>query len=330
MTCSCCSVRSVPRLLLSVSWTSPWAWTGLPRVHGHDIQLYVRRSDWQVAGWRKWMRASLDAWQTFVRAKRYDAVIVSTTSLDAVLLSVLMLTRPKQCLAVYDFLLPKSGRVRRMARWPLRRVNIWLVIRRGDADTFHEELGARTCRFVPFPAHHNDATVTAEECFVYAAGTAYRDWPTLIAAATMFNIPTVISASEAVSVPDRSPVTVIPLQTPAEGRATVARAAVVCLPMLDTKMPSGPLVVLDALAAGKAVVASDVNGTRDYLADGAGVLVPPGDPDALGAALRGLLDDEPQRQAQGGRARQAAAAYSPAAVLEQLCLSTILRSSNRE
>lgn len=53
-----------------------------------------------------------------------------------------------------------------------------------------------------------------------------------------------------------------------------------------------PQVLIEALAAGCAVVATDVGGVREVVEDGrTGLLVPPGRPDALAAALRRLLDD---------------------------------------
>jgi glycosyltransferase involved in cell wall biosynthesis len=72
--------------------------------------------------------------------------------------------------------------------------------------------------------------------------------------------------------------------------------------ILDNDQPSGPPLVLDAFSAGKPVVASDVNGTRDYIQNGFnGVLVPPGDPLALADATSSLFGD-PQRVDRMGKA----------------------------
>ena len=87
------------------------------------------------------------------------------------------------------------------------------------------------------------------------------------------------------------------------------RADVVALPyrVIDQ---SGVLYV--ALAFGKPIVMSSVGGFREVAEDhGAGRLVPPGDPQALAAALGELLSDREQRAALGARAAAAAAgAYS--------------------
>jgi glycosyltransferase involved in cell wall biosynthesis len=65
-----------------------------------------------------------------------------------------------------------------------------------------------------------------------------------------------------------------------------------------------PLVCLEAMASGRAVVASRVDGIPDAVRDGeTGLLVPPEDPVALAAALRTLLEDGPRRERFGARGR---------------------------
>jgi glycosyltransferase involved in cell wall biosynthesis len=77
--------------------------------------------------------------------------------------------------------------------------------------------------------------------------------------------------------------------------------------VLPSRAETYGMVVTEALARGVPVVASDVGGVPEGLGhapDGTrpGLLVPPGDPDALGAALRAWLDDPDLR----GRLRRAA------------------------
>ncbi len=66
-----------------------------------------------------------------------------------------------------------------------------------------------------------------------------------------------------------------------------------------------PLVLLEAMAAGRAVVATRVGGVPDVVADGrTGLLVPPHDPHALVLAAGLLLEDEVLRQRLAAAARR--------------------------
>jgi glycosyltransferase involved in cell wall biosynthesis len=62
-----------------------------------------------------------------------------------------------------------------------------------------------------------------------------------------------------------------------------------------TRADNHPLAVLEALAAGLPVIASRVGGIPEQLTDETGVLVEPGDPQALAAAISALLDDDERR-----------------------------------
>ncbi len=74
----------------------------------------------------------------------------------------------------------------------------------------------------------------------------------------------------------------------------LARAEVVCAPSLSSE--SFGMVLVEAMAAGVPVVASDLPGYRSVLRDGAaGRLVPPNDWPRLATALDALLDDPAER-----------------------------------
>jgi glycosyltransferase involved in cell wall biosynthesis len=72
------------------------------------------------------------------------------------------------------------------------------------------------------------------------------------------------------------------------------RAAVVAVPFLRSVMTerhTSPLKAFEAMAAGRAIVATDLPSSREFLRDGENArLVPPGDAPALSEALRTLLD----------------------------------------
>ncbi len=62
-----------------------------------------------------------------------------------------------------------------------------------------------------------------------------------------------------------------------------------------------PVVLMEAMATGLPVIATQVGGVAELVRDGAGILVAPGDVDALAAAIADLLDD-PERRARMGQA----------------------------
>jgi glycosyltransferase involved in cell wall biosynthesis len=79
--------------------------------------------------------------------------------------------------------------------------------------------------------------------------------------------------------------------------------------VVPSRLESYGMVITEALAHGLPVIASDVGGVREALGRShegplPGLLVPPGDPAALSAALRGWLVDDDLRQRLRRAARQ--------------------------
>jgi glycosyltransferase involved in cell wall biosynthesis len=79
------------------------------------------------------------------------------------------------------------------------------------------------------------------------------------------------------------------------------------------------IVVIEAMAAGRPVIASRSGGIAEIIEDGvSGVLVEPADAEALAAALRRLIDDPAERRRLGAAAQQRAQRYSSANVIPQI------------
>lgn len=86
--------------------------------------------------------------------------------------------------------------------------------------------------------------------------------------------------------------------------AVYAALDVVALSSLNE---GSPVSLIEAMAAGRAVVGTRVGGVPEVIRDGAtGVLVSPSDPPALARALAGLLDDPDARRKLGNDARDEA------------------------
>lgn len=81
-----------------------------------------------------------------------------------------------------------------------------------------------------------------------------------------------------------------------------------------------PMVLVEALACGLPIVASDHGAMATMVDEEAGRRVPPGDPDALAAAVRALMDDAPLRARLRGGARRCYEAHYTAAHNHDLLL----------
>lgn len=105
--------------------------------------------------------------------------------------------------------------------------------------------------------------------------------------------------------------------------AELARASVVVVPYLKSVMTerhTSPIKLFEALAAGRPIVATDLPSSREVLEDGReALLVPPGDPVALAAAIRRLLEDRALALRLARNAFEAAPQYSWDARAAKLC-----------
>jgi glycosyltransferase involved in cell wall biosynthesis len=100
-------------------------------------------------------------------------------------------------------------------------------------------------------------------------------------------------------------VTFRPAYTLAQTGFVLAAADVVVVPqrLTPATVVQLPAKLLDAMAAARPVVATDVADNAAILADGRGIVVPPSDPAALAKAFDGILDDPSAAAAMGARAR---------------------------
>lgn len=94
-------------------------------------------------------------------------------------------------------------------------------------------------------------------------------------------------------------------------------ADIFCAPSIGFE--SFGIVLLEAMAAGLPVVASDIVGYRSVMVHGQeGLLVPPGQPEALAQALGRLIDDDHLRHAMARRGRLKAGRYDWGQIVDQV------------
>jgi len=144
---------------------------------------------------------------------------------------------------------------------------------------------------------HTPEFSAADDRFLLAAGRTLRDFPTLFEAAVHISYPITVVCGRDDVLPDPVPANVTVLrEIPREQYLDLLRRCTfVVLPLLNTGRSTGQVVLLEAMAVGKPVVATRSPGTVDHIVDGRnGILVNAGDAEALADAANALLRNPPR------------------------------------
>ncbi len=158
--------------------------------------------------------------------------------------------------------------------------------------------------------------------YLFAGGDSDRDYATLVTAAQGLPVRTVIAARDRAWMTGLhiGPNVAVGAVSHSEFRSLMAAALIVVVPMRHGLLRSGgQQTYLNAMALGKAVVVCDHPGAADYITHGKdGLIVPPGDPDALRSALGWLLANPKEIARLGRSARETAAGYTTEATMRQV------------
>lgn len=264
--------------------------------------------------------AALGATRRLLPALGEAEVVVATTTGTTMALAVWrrarLLRRPLVGIVAGLLNRPWSG-LRRRTTLPLLRTAHPLLYGPGELDgllALEPRLAGRL-RVNPFAVDTgfwSPAPAPAGGTVVAIGNDGHRDWETLVRAAAAIPAPVRILTGHP------RPAALPPnvswedadwhrrVLTDPQVRELYRTAAAVVVPVEDVPQPSGQSVTLQASACARPVVLSRTRGLWDEsLRDGEHVaFVPPGDPEALAAAVTGLLG-APDRAERIGRAARA-------------------------
>ncbi len=261
----------------------------------------------------------LQALIVYRQRRRYDVVVSWDDRFALVYAFLLRLTRSRShYVAILSWMPPpKKALALRLVQKGIDRIILWSETQRDLLVEFSKISPARIV-VIPHLVDHNFWRPMNEATdSICSVGDSRRDYATLIEAVRGLdircNIATRIKLGEADnpdwSATSRSLAKVSSLPDnvfckPAsltELRALYARAKFVIIPLLPSFRDNGITVVTEAMAMGKAIICSRIQGQIEFLEDGVtGIFVPPGDPQALREAIQ-YLWDHPDVAAQMGR-----------------------------
>ena len=199
-----------------------------------------------------------------------------------------------------------------------RRLDKIFVYAQSQYDWAVDRLGILPEQLSLIPFHADDRfyhslSVPAKPDQICAAGLEWRDYPTLISAVgSMPELSVKLAAASPWSKhKDETAERTLPANVEArryeyrELRDLYAESSFVVVPLYQTDFQAGITTILEAMAMGKAVIATRTTGQTDVITDGEnGLTVAPGDVEGWKEAIQRLRTDEALRQRLGHNARR--------------------------
>lgn len=284
------AVEHVRAAGVEVDVVSPASFPHFGIAYGHGVVGNLRR--------RPWLALALPLFLAqFARAARRaarDADLVHAHWLPAGF--VALVTGKPFVLQLWGTDVVLAQRVPVLARPILRRARAVVATSNALADAARG-LGAREVDVIPTGVEIPAAPVSpSDPPHVLFAGRLSPEKGIEDFLLATEGLPRVIVGAGPVVVPEA-----VGFVPPAEVASYYERAAVVCIP---SRREGVGLAAREAMAHGRAVVATDVGGLPEAITDGeTGLLVRPRDPDALRVAVERLLGDAELRSRLGAAAR---------------------------
>jgi len=259
------------------------------------------------------------ALEGFSRRNRYDAVVSWGERFGLPLAGLLKATGARTPhVALFSWIsTPAKAAVLRRVHSHIHRLIVWSSV---QYDFAINRLGIPSSRIVQLRWLVDQKfwrPMSVPTDMICAVGREMRDYSTLIEAIRDWNVPCHIAAKVDVGKRDQwmtdlgdmralPPHITIGAKPCPELRALYSRSRFVVIPLYPTDTDNGVTVMTEAMAMGKAVICTRVDGQRDVLQDGVnGIFVPPGDARALREAIEFLWThpEECERMGREGRKR---------------------------
>ena len=245
------------------------------------------------------------ALKLLIRAPRYDCVVLGLGKSDifySVLAAMLPVRLPPlyriDCLWSYP-IGGLHGFLKRVCfRLENRSVSRYFVWTSREVESFSNvyPVPAEKIEFLPFHHTMSDEIVgDRNEGYIFAGGDSQRDYETFLKAVDGLPIEVRIATTR----PDRFTEMEVPgnvavrRYSPREYREVMARCRINVVPLAGgTLRSAGHATFLNSMALGKPTIVTDPDGAIDYIRDGHdGLVVEPGDPEALRAAILRIIEE---------------------------------------
>jgi glycosyltransferase involved in cell wall biosynthesis len=316
------SMSKSKRLLILMDWQPPrdWSYLNALELYFDKVEILTSASpqgynsyfEKVVTLWRSYI---IGSWNAFKRSRNVDVVFAWHAVLGLLLAFwCRMLFRKTPKIVIAQLIEPDrpDGVLQWLrtafVRFTLKRVELVVVYSRVEVEEYKKRFGnSRTeFRFVPLGLDPQESRVRPSRGYIFSGGRSNRDYGTLFRSVQDLDVSVEVVAQR-FNIKDTVPPNVH-VQYSVFGSDfddLVAGAEIVVIPLDRPDESSGQLVVLQAMAHGKAVVVTHNRGILDYIDPGVNAMtVPPRDEVALRTILVELMHNAEKRRALGERAKQ--------------------------
>lgn len=298
-----------------------WIWNYLPHASDHVEFLFSSATD-RFQKWGKLLQYYPSYWKFGLQVLRrtqaanYDLVVAWEGKNGfpyATLRHMVGRKRPPLVILSLNF----RGMIRHfgsLARFGMRTVDHTTVLTPFEVTHYQKVLSlpAERISFCPLGWYDLPSAIRAnleapQEKFILASGRSYRDYATLAKAVAGLDLKLVILARKfnlaGIQLPDN--VTVMDLLPPREFRKLLSQAFFVIIPLQALPHAAGDSHLIQAMSAGKAVIATRTPSSETYIKAGeTGILTSPANVSEMRESIWHLWTNPQETQQMGQKARQ--------------------------